>query len=671
MNSSNHPLSVWQASSESSFRDRALRPLNKQSNSRQDPLSKIGPSKVLSSYFDLPSIASQPRSDFRVYSDAQFGAATTLYSKEILAGNQIKLCVGVDASVTEALRLSKEGGELNRRLLREREAYLTRHPQEETKARGVYQKIKTEVIELLQGSDFNCLWPFVFVFSCYEFTSHRRDFQHGHCLFLMLTAPYLAAWGAVEKLQRLLVHTVQREGGEHVLDIVIQEIDHCRQMNDAQPRILESDRGQNLPRNIDYCDRPHMGSSMGPSSSASSCTVGGYVTTQSGVVYAVTVGHGVGEQGATVVAPSTVDTRHCFSHARAKEEIALQELDLNLRTVGPAHPQTLDSRRRWEMLQEQLLSLSSTCVSFVPPLEYGTVYKKFQGALYTQNENLLLKTHLDVALIECNQPRLGFNMIPCVRPDGSTTVVEVNTSRSPIPGEPVIKSGRTTGLTYGNVLAAHAVTGFYDVDQVTDFGTGKTIEVKPQIIHSWCLTSRNGTDYNGVFAAPGDSGAWILADPLMPQEMGCDIILTTQTPVLGALIHGYISKEGVDLIMFQPWEIMAEGIKNMLGEECAPFLPLSDQIALSRAEEGPPTSCGICLRSEGVAHYIDQCPERFIAEDDRSRFSPTLGPDTEIILYAPEKVAWTATMTMLWTANLFSARNRPKILTVSKMVTLS
>ncbi|KAF3901998.1 hypothetical protein AA313_de0200478 [Arthrobotrys entomopaga] len=423
--------------------DPSCRPLRDKTNTiPQDPSSKIGTSKVLGSYFDLPAKGVQSEPTFRVYNDAQLQAAKVLHEKEIFAGNQIKLCVGVDASVTDLLRLSKESGELNRRLLRDREDCLARHPREEAEAREVYDKVKTNTIELLRSPEFHALWPFVFVFSCYEFTSHRRNFQHGHCLYLMVTVASQQALELVDNLHKLLSSIVSRTGREGVLHVVVQEIDNQQALSDGPPRLLESNRGPGLPRNIDYQSRPHMGSSVGPVDSGMSCTIGGYVTTRHGSIYALTASHAVGEPGDGIVSPSTLDLRACFRQARGKEEIALQELEYNLRTIGQAHPQTLDSRRRWEILQEELLALTNKHGSVPSNAHFGVVARKCDGAFYTQIDGMISKTQVDFALIECTGSRLGFNMIPYVLRDGTTSVVEVNTARSPVPGEPVIKNGR-------------------------------------------------------------------------------------------------------------------------------------------------------------------------------------------------------------------------------------
>ncbi|KAK6528689.1 hypothetical protein TWF694_003932 [Orbilia ellipsospora] len=601
--------------------DQDCRPLRDKTNTvPQDPSTKIGPSKILGSYFDLPAKDVQSESAFSVYSDAQFEAAKILHEKEISTGNQIKLCVGVDASVTELLRLSKESGELNRRLLRDREDCLARHPREEAEAREVYNKVKTNVVELLGTPEFNALWPFVFVFSCYEFTSHRRNFQHGHCLYLMVTVTSQQAWELVDNLHKLLSSVVGRVSREGVLHIVVQEIDSQRPLHDGPPRLLESNKGPCLPRNIEYHSRPYMGSSIGPVDSGMSCTVGGYVTTQNGSIYALTASHAVGEPGESVVSPSVFDLRACFRQGHAKEEIALQELEYNLRTIGQAHSQTLDSRRRWEILQEELLALTDKNGSVPSSAHFGVVAKKCDGAFYTQIDGMISKTQVDFALIQCNGPRLGFNMIPYVLPNGTTGTIEVNTARSPIPGEPIIKNGRTTGLTFGNVLAVHAVCGFFEPDEVTTLEQGDIVRVQPHILQNWCITGRRKTGTDGLFAAPGDSGAWILAEPPAPQAIDNGPVLTTHTPVLGALMHGFISKEGVDLIMFQPWEVIGEGFKNLMGEDCAPCLPLSDQIDLFREKQGLSSGCGICLQQNDIHHHIDHCPERFVLEGNRSFF---------------------------------------------------
>ncbi|KAF3918809.1 hypothetical protein ABW20_dc0100009 [Dactylellina cionopaga] len=585
---------------------------------------RIGPSKVLGSYFDLPKKAPRTRSDFQIYSDAQLHAAKTLRSKEIIASNQIKLCVGIDDSVTESLRLSKEGGELNRRLLRDREEYAVRHSQVEAAARDVYNGVGIEAIELLQTATFRSLWPFILVFSCYEFTSHRRNFQHGHCLYLMVTVTSKSAWNSAQVLHGLLSDLVRTKGGEGLLLVVIQEVSRCGQVNDGPPRLLESSRGRYLPRNLDYHVRPPMGSSVGPTSSGTSGTIGGYVTTQTGAVYAVTASHAVGEPFELVVSPSTVDLAGCYRQAQAKEELALQELDINLRSIGSAKKETLDSRRRWEIAQEELLVFSDFGKRASPLVsQLGVVSTKTQGAFYASHEGAITKTHLDLALIECLSPRIGFNTIPCVQPNSSTVVIEVNTARSPLPGEPVLKNG------------LRAVLGYFEKEIVT-LRDGSTTEVQPRIIQNWCITSRRrrGIDDDVIFAAPGDSGAWILAEPSMPSENDHGGIVTTHTPVLGAIMHEFLSVEGIDLIMFQPWEIMAEGFKQLLGEECVPLLPLSNQIALLREQQINSDGCGVCLRESSVGHYMDQCPERFRAEDNRSFF--VKGENGVRRLYDPE-----------------------------------
>ncbi|KAJ6262166.1 hypothetical protein Dda_2971 [Drechslerella dactyloides] len=627
---------------------RALRPLDHNAI-LADPAVKIGPSQALAPYFNFPANPVRSRRDFEVYSDPQLDAADALHAKETLAGNRIKLCVGVDSGITDALRLSCQSGELNRRLLRDREEYLVRHPLDEQAARAVYERVREEVIDLLRGRFFHILWPFVLVFSCFEFTSHRRNFHHGHCLYLMVTVPSPAAQNCLDTLHKLVSDVVSRKEGTAVLQVVIQEIARPASgpLSDGESgsvRLLESNKGRHVPRNLDYHSRPPMGSSIGPAAHGVSGTLGGYVTTQSGAVYAVTASHAVGPAAEPVVSPSTVDLDGCHRQARAKEEIVLQELDFNLRTIGASSRESLESRRRWEIVQEELLVLSSVYTTPVSGAvsgsgtvsQLGHVCQKSEGAFYTSHEGSTIKSYLDLALVQCHNSRIGFNTIPCVRSSGSTTVLEVNAARSPVPGERVLKSGRpvrhaiyecaltaapgSTCLTYGNVLSALAVVGYFEKEMIAVVGGDAVGEVHPQILQNWCITGGLSPNQDGIFASPGDSGAWILSDPQMPPNEESHGVLTVQTPVIGAIIHGFLSVEGVDLVMFQPWECMAAGFKQLLGEECVPLLPLSNHIALLREQQGPLDGCGICLEEGGVNHYIDECPERFRPEGSRSRF---------------------------------------------------
>ncbi|KAK6363289.1 hypothetical protein TWF730_000729 [Orbilia blumenaviensis] len=603
--------------------DRVLRPISNQNDNISDPSVKIGPSKDLSAYLDLPVKNPRSRRDFEVYNDGQFAAAETLHAKEIFAGNQIKLCVGVDPTVTESLRLSKEGGNLNRRLLRNREEYLARHPYEELVARRVYEQVQDTVVDLIQKRDFHCLWPFAMVFSCYEFTSHRRNFQHGHCLYLMVTVPSQDTWITVEQLHRLLIDIVRSKDPAYSLHVVIQEISRHDQLADDRLRLLESQRGRSLPRNADYHARPPMGSSLGPPNSGLSGTIGGYVTTLTGKVYAVTASHTVGGQNEAVVSPSTADLHTCYRQARAKEELALQELEFHLRTIGPQCKETFESRRRWEMAQEELLVFADAGNATGPICQFGTVHKKSQGAFYVSHEGTTIKTYLDLALVECHVSRIGFNTIPCTLWNGSSAVYEVNAARSPLHGERVIKNGRSTGLTHGNILSVLAVVGFFEPELVTVVWSGMTASVEPRIIRNWCITSNRCNLEDNIFAGPGDSGAWVLSEPQISGEHDGPEVLVTHTPVVGAILHGFVSVEGVDLVMFQPWECMAEGFKQLAGEECVPFLPLSTHLSLLRDFQGTSKGCGICLKKGEVNHHIDQCPERFEAEGSREFFVKT------------------------------------------------
>lgn len=605
--------------------NRVLQPIFPHHDNIADPSVKIGPSKLLSAYLDLPAKGPRSRRDFEVYNDGQFEAAETLHSKEIFAGNRIKLCVGVDPAVTEALRLSKEGGELNRRLLRDREEYLTKHPYEEIIARRVYEQVQDQVIDLLRMQDFHCLWPFAMAFSCYEFTSHRRNFQHGHCLYLMVTVPSQESWNSVETLHRLLVDIVRCKDPAYPLHVIIQEISQHGQLNDGRPRLLESQRGRSLPRNIDYHVRPPMGSSIGPPTTGISGTIGGYVTTQSGKVYAVTASHTVGDQHEVVVSPSTVDLDACYRQARAKEELALQELEFHLRSVGPSCKETFESRRRWEIAQEELFVFADAGKATGPICQFGTVHKKSQGAFYVSHEGTTIKTYLDLALVECHGPRTGFNTIPCTLWNGSSAVYEVNAARSPLHGERVVKNGRSTGLTHGNILSALAVVGYFEPELVTVVWSGMTASVQPRIIKNWCITSNRCNPEDNIFAGPGDSGAWVLSEPQVSGERQGPEVLASQIPVVGAVLHGFVSVEGVDLVMFQPWECMAEGFKQLAGEECVPCLPLSNNISLFREMQGIINGCGVCLQESQVNHHIDQCPERFQAEGSRAHFVRTNG----------------------------------------------
>ncbi|KAK6534285.1 hypothetical protein TWF281_005613 [Arthrobotrys megalospora] len=620
MNSNSIPPFARPSPFRPTHNERALQSILPQQGNISDPSVKIGPSKVLSAYLDLPTKVTRSRRDFEVYSDGQFDAAETLHAKEIFAGNRIKLCVGVNPAVTEALRLSKEGGELNRRLLRDREEYLARHPYEEIVARRVYEQVQDQVILLLQRQSFHCLWPFAMAFSCYEFTSHRRNFQHGHCLYLMLTVPSQETWGSVDTLHRLLVDIVRSKDPTYSLHVIIQEISQHGQLNDERPRLLESQRGRSLPRNIDYHVRPPMGSSIGPPTAGLSGTIGGYVTTHSGKVYAVTASHTVGDQHEAVVSPSTVDLDTCYRQARAKEELALQELEFNLRSVGPNCRETFEARRRWEIAQEELLVFADVGKATGPVCQFGTVHKKSQGAFYVSHEGTTIKTYLDLALVECHGPRIGFNTIPCTLRNGSSAVYEVNAARSPLHGERVVKNGRSTGLTHGNILSVLAVVGYFEPELVTVVWSGMTASVEPRIIRNWCITSNRCSPEDNIFAGPGDSGAWVLSEPQISGEGLGPEVLTTHTPVVGAVLHGFVSVEGIDLVMFQPWECMAEGFKQLAGEECVPFLPLSNHISLFREFQGTANGCGICLQEGDVNHHIDQCPERFKAEGSRSRF---------------------------------------------------
>ncbi|KAK6516799.1 hypothetical protein TWF506_006685 [Arthrobotrys conoides] len=605
--------------------NRVLQPIFPQHDNIANPSVKIGPSKLLSAYLDLPAEGPRSRRDFEVYSDGQFHAAETLHSKEIFAGNQIKLCVGVDPAVTEALRLSKEDGELNRRLLRDREKYLTRHPNEENVARSVYRQVEGQVTDLLQKQDFHCLWPFAMVFSCYEFTSHRRNFQHGHCLYLMVTVPSQESWSSVETLHKLVVDMVRCKNPKYPLHVIIQEISQQGLLNDGRPRLLESQRGRSLPRNIDYHVRPPMGSSIGPPTAGLSGTIGGYVTTQSGKVYAVTASHTVGNQHEAVVSPSTVDLDTCYMQASAKEQLALQELEFHLRTIGPNCKETFDSRRKWEIAQEELLVFADAGKATGPVCEFGTIHKKSQGAFYVSHAGTTIKSYLDLALVECYGLRTGFNTIACTLWNGTSAVYEVNAARSPIHGERVVKNGRSTGLTHGSILSELAVVGYFEPELVTVLWSGMTASVEPRIIKNWCITSNRRTLEDNIFAGPGDSGAWVLSEPHISAEQPGPEVLLSQTPVVGAVLHGFVSVEGVDLVMFQPWEFMAEGFGQLTGEECVPCLPLSDNIALFREFQGTLNGCGICLQEGQVNHYINQCPERFEPEGSRTLFVKTNG----------------------------------------------
>jgi hypothetical protein len=118
---------------------------------------------------------------------------------------------------------------------------------------------------------------------------------------------------------------------------------------------------------------------------------------------------------------------------------------------------------------------------------------------------------------------------------------------------------------------------------------------------------------------PGDSGAWVLAQPLMPPaESATSNLGVRNTPVLGSVLHGFVSAEGVDLIMFQPWEYIAHAFHSITGERCAPLRPLSNELAELRFRNRFSPGCGVCLNAD-PNHFIENCPERFTPEHQRSK----------------------------------------------------
>ncbi|KAF3941226.1 hypothetical protein ABW19_dt0206186 [Dactylella cylindrospora] len=603
-----------------------LRPSNRHNQRGLHPASKIQPSVPLANCLNLPKPGVGP--SFQVYGGDQTIARQFLDEKELVDGNRIKLCVGVDQSVTKSLRLSKEDVVRNRALLKEREEYTLRHTEQERLSWSIYEKVREIAIKMLNQPENYVVWPFVMVYSCYEFTSMRRDFQHGHCLYLMLSLKSSESEDAMRKLRRSLTVAINTYGGKGILDLIIHEISHWGPLNDS-PRLLESNQGRHLPRNFDYHVRPPMGSSIGPAENGVCGTLGGYVVSKSGV-FALTASHAVGKVGQSVVSPSTVDLGNCYRHARVKEELCLHDLDINIRTIGES-TETVDSRRRWELAQEELLTYENLRTTSGLSSHFGTVVRAVEAtSLHGMYEGYEAKTYVDLAVISCDASREGFNIIPCVEADGRSTLVEVSGARSPIYGEPVIKNSRSSGLTHGRVLSVLAWVGVFEEEVVVSSGNGNQTRVVPKVITNWCITSDFSCGNSSIFAEPGDSGAWVLAKPSVDDSP--EDFRMRKTPVIGSIMHGFTSADGIDLVMFQPWESVARVFQLLLGESCVPALPLSYRYQQLRDTQGNST-CAICLRKQTASHFIEDCPERFVL--DRNRHEQRTHRLSRIPLQAP------------------------------------
>src|SRR5207253_1491516 len=85
------------------------------------------------------------------------------------------------------LRANKLDVEYNRKILDDREAYAVRHAEFESDARYIYQQVRDIVLQEMKHPSLETAWPFVMVFSCYEYTNHRKHFAHGHCLYMMIS----------------------------------------------------------------------------------------------------------------------------------------------------------------------------------------------------------------------------------------------------------------------------------------------------------------------------------------------------------------------------------------------------------------------------------------------------------------------------------------------------
>ena len=83
------------------------------------------------------------------------------------------------------------------------------------------------------------------------------------------------------------------------------------------------------------------------------------------------------------------------------------------------------------------------------------------------------------------------------------------------------------------------------------------------------------------------------------------------TPVIGAIHSGYQSADGVDLTMFQPWQLIAACVRELTGVDCLPSAAETEVLQQLREMQGIGPACGICGQVDGLEHYLNQCPARF------------------------------------------------------------
>ncbi|KAF3942294.1 hypothetical protein ABW19_dt0204790 [Dactylella cylindrospora] len=335
------------------------------------------------------------------------------------------------------------------------------------------------------------------------------------------------------------------------------------------------------PVNGRYQSRPNIGASVGSPTDAGSGTLGGYLTDGQNV-YAMTCHHVVywGDEnvypinsnrleGATVISPSLNDLR--VSTMALSHEIDNLTHEAIGSTMKGQHWRTQSAC----VLGYQKIKTHDRCIR--ARRKGGEKFGEMVASSWRIANTSMGPMLMDQVLIA---PKKGTNVFTYLGRDnkyGKRYQLEARGWENLELGDEVLKIGRSTGLTRGQVISL-------DADVRMCMGT-----VKPQsqsrsdhpATYYWEIKTGVITNGSGPwFSGPGDSGAWILKCPSwdemrnwdLRRKFGKKVTDPIAAPVGGMLFAGADSVEGISLTFYNPTNVLRRYLQEQMpgGENLVP-----------------------------------------------------------------------------------------------------
>ena len=384
---------------------------------------------------------------------------------------------------------------------------------------------------------------------------------------------------------RDVAHGIASKYGHRVpeqIEILVREATCTETASGSLPQWNQHPRAslRNRPLHGHWQRYPKMGASISPGSGKGSGTLGCYVTDEGRTMtYAITNAHVLENENDTTPLPRKTPPQDVVSPSNQDRTILLYDLiklKIEAQTMFKSRfarylTSSEGDKVRRGTLKEAVLVAERNVREFKKgDSVFGKVVDGFRGIVEGSWIDIAVVKPAEGIFFSKTLPRPFAN--PCLDREGNNEITGLATADLriagwgvPHGGSKVIKVGRTSGITQGEIL------GIFTKCRIPDPGN----RANRLITHEWAVTTDEEyikMDNNGHrlhFMDRGDSGSVLV---------GRDTA-NNASPVMGLLFAAFMGQRVADIACFTPSDKVARALRSLTGQylmPCHPEVPASD-----------------------------------------------------------------------------------------------